>query len=193
MTAKAQALRDALGVAALLVTRSEEGMSLYTADGADDIPAVAREVYDVSGAGDTVIAALGALLGAGADLHTGGAHRERSGRRRRRQARNRGRDARRARVGARALAVAKAKTVYSCTECGGQSPKWQGQCPHCNAWNTLVETVAAPPATRFQTVAGKAIDRARRSAPSTPRRARGFRPASRNSTACWAAGSCRAA
>ncbi len=70
MTAKAQALRTRLGVAALLVTRSEEGMSLYTADGADEIPAVAREVYDVSGAGDTVIAALGALLGAGADLHS---------------------------------------------------------------------------------------------------------------------------
>ena len=68
MTAKALALRAALGVTALLVTRSEEGMSLYTADGALDIPAVAREVYDVSGAGDTVIAALGALLGAGADL-----------------------------------------------------------------------------------------------------------------------------
>jgi len=68
MTAKALALRAALGVTALLVTRSEEGMSLYTADGALDIPAVAREVYDVSGAGDTVIATLGALLGAGADL-----------------------------------------------------------------------------------------------------------------------------
>ena len=68
MTTKALALRAALGVTALLVTRSEEGMSLYTADGALDIPAVAREVYDVSGAGDTVIAALGALLGAGADL-----------------------------------------------------------------------------------------------------------------------------
>ena len=38
--------------------------------------------------------------------------------------------------------MARAKSVYSCTECGGQSPKWQGQCPHCNAWNTLVETVA---------------------------------------------------
>jgi DNA repair protein RadA/Sms len=38
--------------------------------------------------------------------------------------------------------MAKAKSVYSCTECGGQSVKWQGQCPHCNAWNTLVETVA---------------------------------------------------
>ena len=89
--------------------------------------------------------------------------------------------------------MAKARTVYSCTECGGQSPKWQGQCPHCNAWNTLVETVAAPPATRFQTVAGKAIDRAPARQRSTRRRARAFRPASRNSTACWAAGSCRAA
>ena len=69
MNAKAQKLRADLGVTALLVTRSEEGMSVYTADGVDDIPAVAREVYDVSGAGDTVIATLGAMLGAGADLH----------------------------------------------------------------------------------------------------------------------------
>ena len=38
--------------------------------------------------------------------------------------------------------MAKNKTVYSCTECGGQTPKWQGQCPACMAWNTLVETVA---------------------------------------------------
>lgn len=37
--------------------------------------------------------------------------------------------------------MAKSKSVYSCTECGGQAPKWQGQCPHCDAWNTLVETV----------------------------------------------------
>ncbi len=36
--------------------------------------------------------------------------------------------------------AAKPRTVYTCTECGGQSPKWQGQCPHCNAWNTLVES-----------------------------------------------------
>ncbi|HVK53402.1 MAG TPA: DNA repair protein RadA [Burkholderiales bacterium] len=40
--------------------------------------------------------------------------------------------------------MAKAKSIYSCTECGGQSVKWQGQCPHCAAWNTLVETVAEP-------------------------------------------------
>jgi rfaE bifunctional protein kinase chain/domain len=70
MAAKAQALRAELDVAALLVTRSEEGMTLYTADGRVNIPAVAREVFDVSGAGDTVIAALGVLLGAGADLES---------------------------------------------------------------------------------------------------------------------------
>ena len=49
--------------------------------------------------------------------------------------------------------MAKAKSVYSCTECGGQTLKWQGQCPHCSAWNTLVETVADKPATRYQPLA----------------------------------------
>ena len=38
--------------------------------------------------------------------------------------------------------MAKPKTTFSCTECGGQSPKWQGQCPHCMGWNTLVEAIA---------------------------------------------------
>ena len=38
--------------------------------------------------------------------------------------------------------MAKDKTNYTCTECGGTSPKWLGKCPHCNAWNTLVEGVA---------------------------------------------------
>jgi DNA repair protein RadA/Sms len=52
------------------------------------------------------------------------------------------------------MATAKARTIYSCTECGGTSPKWQGQCPHCNAWNTLVETVATPVAKRFASVSG---------------------------------------
>ncbi len=51
-------------------------------------------------------------------------------------------------------AMAKPRTVHSCTECGGTAPKWQGQCPHCGVWNTLVETVAAPAAVRFETVAG---------------------------------------
>ena len=68
MTAKAQALRADLGIAALLVTRAEEGMSLYSESGALTIPAQSREVFDVSGAGDTVIATLGVLLAAGASL-----------------------------------------------------------------------------------------------------------------------------
>ena len=38
--------------------------------------------------------------------------------------------------------MARAKTIFSCTECGAVSPKWQGQCPGCGVWNTLVETVA---------------------------------------------------
>ena len=38
--------------------------------------------------------------------------------------------------------MAKEKTTYICTECGGTSPKWLGKCPHCGAWNTLIETVA---------------------------------------------------
>jgi len=53
--------------------------------------------------------------------------------------------------------MAKQKTIYSCTECGGVSPKWQGQCPGCAAWNTLVETVAESAATsRFSGLAGTA-------------------------------------
>ena len=38
--------------------------------------------------------------------------------------------------------MAKDKTIYSCNECGGTSPKWLGKCPHCGAWNTLIESVA---------------------------------------------------
>ena len=41
--------------------------------------------------------------------------------------------------------MAKDKTIYTCTECGGVSPKWLGKCPHCNAWNTLIESVADNP------------------------------------------------
>ena len=50
---------------------------------------------------------------------------------------------------------AMAKTVYTCRECGGISPKWLGKCPHCNAWNTLDEGVAEPMVAknRFQSLA----------------------------------------
>jgi rfaE bifunctional protein kinase chain/domain len=65
---RAQALRRELSIDALLLTRSEEGMSLFSDAGTLTIPAQAREVFDVSGAGDTVIATLGALLAAGAPV-----------------------------------------------------------------------------------------------------------------------------
>ena len=55
--------------------------------------------------------------------------------------------------------MAKDKTVYSCTECGGTSPKWLGKCPQCGAWNTLVESVAeasAPTKNRFAALAASA-------------------------------------
>ncbi|MGS0741560.1 D-glycero-beta-D-manno-heptose-7-phosphate kinase [Glaciimonas sp. GG7] len=62
---KAQNLRKSLALEALLVTRSEEGMSLFTAQEVMHFPAMAREVFDVSGAGDTVIATMAVMLGAG--------------------------------------------------------------------------------------------------------------------------------
>jgi len=66
---KAEKLRVELKLEALLVTRSEEGMSLFSGDGRPfHVAAQAREVFDVSGAGDTVIAALAAMLASGADL-----------------------------------------------------------------------------------------------------------------------------
>ena len=65
---RAQALRRELDADALLLTRSEEGMSLFQESGVQHEPAKAREVYDVSGAGDTVIAALAAMLAGGATL-----------------------------------------------------------------------------------------------------------------------------
>lgn len=65
---KAQALRDRLSLQALLVTRSEEGMTLFDASGVLHVPTVAREVFDVTGAGDTVLATLAAMLAGGLDL-----------------------------------------------------------------------------------------------------------------------------
>ena len=52
--------------------------------------------------------------------------------------------------------MTRAKTIHTCRECGGTSPKWLGQCPHCKAWNTLDESVAEPAAAaknRFQALA----------------------------------------
>ncbi|MBV9912536.1 MAG: D-glycero-beta-D-manno-heptose-7-phosphate kinase, partial [Sinobacteraceae bacterium] len=65
---KVQALRRELRLDALLLTRSEEGMSLFDAAGELHVPAQAREVFDVTGAGDTVIATMASMLAAGLDL-----------------------------------------------------------------------------------------------------------------------------
>ena len=64
----AQGLRRQLGLNSLLLTRSEEGMTLYDEAGKFHVAAQAREVFDVTGAGDTVIATLAALLGTGMSL-----------------------------------------------------------------------------------------------------------------------------
>ena len=68
LNSKAQALRQRLGLGGLLVTRSEEGMTLYRRGSKLHVPAQAREVYDVSGAGDTVIATLAVMLAAGESM-----------------------------------------------------------------------------------------------------------------------------
>ena len=65
---KAQNLREQLGLQAVLLTRSEEGMTLFDADGQISVSAQAREVFDVTGAGDTVIATLAAMVAAGMSL-----------------------------------------------------------------------------------------------------------------------------
>ncbi|MBC3807591.1 D-glycero-beta-D-manno-heptose-7-phosphate kinase [Undibacterium seohonense] len=69
LTNKAQALRKELDIAALLLTRSEEGMTLFSDEEILHVPAMAREVFDVSGAGDTVIATVAAMLAEGKNLH----------------------------------------------------------------------------------------------------------------------------
>ena len=68
LRSKAQALRAQLQLQAVLLTRSEEGMTLYDDQGDLTVSAQAREVFDVTGAGDTVIATIAALVAAGLSL-----------------------------------------------------------------------------------------------------------------------------
>jgi len=68
LTRKVRDLLRRLGIGALLLTRSEEGMTLFTREARLHVPAQAREVFDVSGAGDTVIGTVGVMLAAGAGL-----------------------------------------------------------------------------------------------------------------------------
>ena len=67
--------------------------------------------------------------------------------------------------------MSKLKTLYACSACGGTTPRWLGQCPHCKAWNTLEETVEQTPAsasaasaknTRFQALAASQREASRR-------------------------------
>lgn len=67
LTDRAQALRGQLALEALLVTRSEQGMTLFTEQGREHVNAQAHEVFDVSGAGDTVLATLAVMRAAGVD------------------------------------------------------------------------------------------------------------------------------
>jgi len=65
LTERAQRLRADLDLEALLITRSEQGMTLFTAAGREHVDAQAHEVFDVSGAGDTVLATLAAMRAIG--------------------------------------------------------------------------------------------------------------------------------
>lgn len=76
---RTQALRQQLGLEALLLTRSEEGMSLFDPNGDFHVPAQAREVFDVTGAGDTVIATLAAMLACGLPMREAVEHANRAG------------------------------------------------------------------------------------------------------------------
>jgi len=76
---RAFALRERLGLEGLLLTRSEEGISLFDAQGHVRIPAQAREVFDVTGAGDTVIATMAAMLACGLPLRDAMQHANRAG------------------------------------------------------------------------------------------------------------------
>jgi len=79
LEARAEKLRHELGLEGLLLTRSEEGMSLFDASGHAQVPAEAREVFDVTGAGDTVIATLAAMLACGLGLRDALAFANRAG------------------------------------------------------------------------------------------------------------------
>ena len=79
LTKRAQSLRQQLELSALLLTRSEEGMTLFTEKGTEHVRAQAREVFDVSGAGDTVIATLAVAMAAGWPLERAMALANRAG------------------------------------------------------------------------------------------------------------------
>jgi D-glycero-beta-D-manno-heptose-7-phosphate kinase len=76
---KAQNLRESLRMGALLVTLGEDGMTLFDAQGQAHVTAQAREVFDVTGAGDTVIATMAALMAAGMSAREAMPHANKAG------------------------------------------------------------------------------------------------------------------
>ena len=72
------------------------------------------------------------------------------------------------------MAKGKEKTVWFCTECGADSPKWEGRCPSCGAWNTMVEEKV--PATAKKGISGGCA----------------LRPMPRSPTPAWAHSAVRA-
>ena len=68
LTSKVEALREHVGLSGVLVTRSEEGMTLFEKHQVEHFQTVAREIFDVSGAGDTVIGVLAAYLASGMNI-----------------------------------------------------------------------------------------------------------------------------
>ncbi len=72
--------------------------------------------------------------------------------------------------------MAKSTTTYVCSQCGGQTNKWQGQCPHCLAWNTLAESLQETKPSRFQALAasGQVVRLSAVQAVDTPRMATGM-------------------
>ncbi len=72
--------------------------------------------------------------------------------------------------------MAKTTTTYICSQCGGQTSKWQGQCPHCLAWNTLAESLQEAKPARFQSLAasGQVVRLSAVQAVDTPRMATGL-------------------
>jgi len=76
---KSEALRVKLGLQALLLTRSEEGMSLFEPGQVSNVQAQAREVADVTGAGDTVIATMALMMACGLSMADAMAHANRAG------------------------------------------------------------------------------------------------------------------
>ena len=79
LQARAEALRERLGLQGLLLTRSEEGMTLFESGRVSSVQAQAREVADVTGAGDTVIATMALMLAAGLSLPEAMGHANRAG------------------------------------------------------------------------------------------------------------------